>query len=117
MFVNAFIWTIYGILTAEAKVWQPNIFGCAMAAYYCVQYKKYTPNNAFNLPGTLSQHIRYGFLLMTFTLLMATLLDKSTASYLIGKLGVLLCLVLFASPLSTLKTVIATKSAKSIPLP
>jgi solute carrier family 50 (sugar transporter) len=32
-------------------------------------------------------------------------------------MGVLLCMVMFGSPLATLKTVILTKSARSIPLP
>ena len=35
----------------------------------------------------------------------------------VGSAAVLLCMALFASPLSTLKTVIETKSAASIPLP
>ena len=54
---------------------------------------------------------------MMFTLLLATGLNKSLASLLIGKLGVIVCIVLFASPLAALKEVIATRNAKSIPLP
>jgi solute carrier family 50 protein (sugar transporter) len=117
MAVNAFIWMVYGLLNAETKVWQPNLFGLIMASYYCFQYKKVVPRNASNLPGTLSQHFRYGTLLMTFTILLASTLENQVATAIIGKLGVIICIVLFASPLSTLKTVIATKSAKSIPLP
>ncbi len=117
MVVNAFIWTVYGILNAESKIWSPNLFGLFMGLFYCSTYKKHVPRNASNLPGTLSQHTRYGGLLMTLTLLFATGLKKSVASTLIGKMGVIVCVVLFASPLSTLKEVVATKSAKSIPLP
>lgn len=117
MAVNAFIWTLYGILNADSKIWFPNAFGLTMGLYYCSQFKKFVPKNANSLPGTLSQHVRYGALLMTFTLLAATGLDKSMASKIIGKLGVIVCMVLFASPLSALKDVIATKSASSIPLP
>jgi solute carrier family 50 protein (sugar transporter) len=117
MVVNAFIWTTYGILNAESKIWSPNAFGLLMGMYYCAQYQKYLPKHAKNLPGTLSQHARYGSLLMMFTLLLATGLNKSLASLLIGKLGVIVCIVLFASPLAALKEVIATRNAKSIPLP
>ena len=35
----------------------------------------------------------------------------------VGSAAVVLCMALFASPLSTLKTVVETKSAESIPLP
>ena len=108
---------MYGILNAEMKIWSPNLFGLFMGLFYCSNYKKYVPKNASNLPGTLSQHIRYGGLLIMLTLLLATGLKKSVASPVIGKMGVIVCIVLFASPLSTLRDVIASKSAKSIPLP
>ena len=117
MTVNAFIWTVYGILNKEYKIWAPNAFGLIMGLGYCVQYSKYVPKNANNLPGRLNQHLQLGGLLMTFTILTAITLDKALASFIIGKLAVIVCVVLFASPLSTLKEVIATKSAKSIPLP
>jgi Uncharacterized conserved protein len=47
----------------------------------------------------------------------AALLETHKAAELIGKVAVVLCVVLFASPLSALKSVIQTKCAKSIPLP
>jgi solute carrier family 50 (sugar transporter) len=39
------------------------------------------------------------------------------AAEIIGTMGVVFCVAMFASPLSALKSVLATKSAKSIPLP
>mmetsp|Transcript_30486 Transcript_30486/g.35027 ORF Transcript_30486/g.35027 Transcript_30486/m.35027 type:complete len:235 (+) Transcript_30486:66-770(+) len=117
MVVNSFVWVVYGIMKNEVKIWSPNAFGLLMSSYYCMQYRRFVPKKASNLPGTLSQHVRYGFLLMTLTVLMATQLSKGIATDLVGKLAVFLCVILFISPLSTLKTVIATKSAKSIPLP
>jgi solute carrier family 50 protein (sugar transporter) len=41
----------------------------------------------------------------------------ASAAKLIGNAAVAFCLIMFASPLSALKTVLKTKSAKSIPLP
>lgn len=42
---------------------------------------------------------------------------KQKAADIIGKEAIILFIVLFASPLAALKTVLATKSAVSIPLP
>ena len=39
------------------------------------------------------------------------------AAQLIGSMGVILCVVMFASPLVAMKTVLETKVATSIPLP
>lgn len=117
MVVNAFLWMTYGILNKDSKIWSPNAFGLFMGLNYCLQFSKNVPKNASNLPGTMSQHFRFGSMMILFTMLVATMLDRGTASFLIGKLGVVVCVILFASPLSTLKKVLATKSAKSIPLP
>ena len=39
------------------------------------------------------------------------------AASLVGNVAVVFCLLMFASPLSALKTVLRTRSARSIPLP
>ncbi len=44
-------------------------------------------------------------------------METGLAATIIGKLAVAICIVLFVSPLATLKTVIQTKDASSIPLP
>jgi len=54
---------------------------------------------------------------MLFTALCAKLLPSETAIRLIGLMGVFFCIILFGSPLSSLKEIVTTKSAKSIPLP
>lgn len=48
---------------------------------------------------------------------LAGCVSKEMASQIIGKEGVLFCIILFASPLAALKHVIVSKSAASIPLP
>ncbi len=117
MVVNAFLWMTYGILNKDSKIWSPNAFGLFMGLNYCLQFRNNVPKNASNLPGTVAQHFRYGSLMILFTMLTAITIDKSMATFLIGKLGVVVCVILFASPLAALKNVLATKSAKSIPLP
>lgn len=101
----------------DPKVWFPNAFGLFCGFNYFYQFKNYCPKNASNLPGTLTQHIQYSFALVISALFAAALLETQKAAELIGKVAVVLCVVLFASPLSALKSVIQTKCAKSIPLP
>lgn len=100
----------------DSKIWSPNLFGLICALNYFYQFKKHC-KGASNLPGTASQHVNYSAIIITLTALIATTLDSGLASAIIGKVGVIFCVILFASPLAALKTVIDTKSAKAIPLP
>ena len=88
-----------------------------MAIYYSLKFSIYCPKNASNLPGKMSQHFQIGSSIILFTMLAPLLLGKNLALSVIGKVAVIVCVILFASPLAALKTVIETKSAKSIPLP
>jgi len=117
MCVNSLMWMTYGILKKDSKVWFPNAFGLFCGLNYFYQFQKYCPKNASNLPGTISQHIQYSIALVVSALVAAAVLKTQSAAELIGKLGVVLCVILFASPLAALKSVIETESAKSIPLP
>ena len=56
-------------------------------------------------------------IILIFTTLISMTLPSKKASPIIGLEGVIICMILFASPLSAIKKVIATKSSKSIPLP
>jgi len=117
MVVSAFLWTSYGLLKKDSKVWAPNAFGLFCGINYFYQFQKNCSVKAKDLPGTVSQHIQGTTAFIALACLLAATLSVEVASNLIGKLGVFVCVVLFASPLVALKTVIQTKSAKSIPLP
>jgi len=106
-----------GMLKKDKKIWAPNFFGFLCGLNYFYQFQKHCSKSASNLPGTLSQHFNYSALLVTLTALIAVTLGTELAANLIGRFAVLVCIILFISPLSSLKSVIATKSAKSIPLP
>lgn len=80
-------------------------------------FTKYCGPMASNLPGTVTQHLRGAGAIILFNVFLAGFIPKDTASEIIGKEGVLFCIVLFASPLAALKHVIVSKSAASIPLP
>jgi len=117
MVANAFLWTMYGLLKSESKIILPNAFGFCMGLYYSLQFSRSCSKHASNLPGTVSQHKTGASLIIAFAVLVTACLGRQNAVKVIGKLGVVVCIVLFASPLAALKTVIQTKSAESIPLP
>ena len=117
MLVNAFLWTSYGFLKNESKVWIPNVFTLFCAAYYIQRFLVLAPKGASNLPGTARNHFQVGGTVIASAVIPMMFLPLSKATEIIGMQGVLLCLVLFASPLSSLKQVIISRSASSIPLP
>jgi len=105
------------MLKKDSKVWAPNLFGLICGLNYFYQFQKHCLKSATNLPGTVSQHFNFSALLIASTTLVAMTLNTQLAAALIGRVAVVFCIILFASPLAALRTVIDTKSAKSIPLP
>ena len=111
---NCFLWSTYGLLKHQASIWAPNIIGTLLALYYCRTFIRYSPSSAPTLPGSVKQHVT--FTLVVMGAVAAAVLSGINPSY-VGQAAVVLCIALFASPLAALKTVVVTKSAKSIPLP
>lgn len=85
-----------------------------LAIYYTRTFIKFSPKRAPTLPGSVKQHVLT--LLAVFATVATAVLSSVNPAY-FGQAAVLFCIALFASPLASLKTVVATKSARSIPLP
>jgi len=117
MIANSLIYAVYGFLKSEPKMMAPNSVGLLLGSYYFTTFRRHVSIGAANLPGTASQHWNGLVIFIAFILLVATTLTKDLAVEFIGELGILICMIMFASPLSTMKVVIETKSADSIPLP
>ncbi|CAB9520951.1 Bidirectional sugar transporter SWEET15 [Seminavis robusta] len=126
MVSNAFMWTIYGVLKKEYALWSCNGVGCVLAAYYCLQFTSHIPKakqtsilqaSTPTLPGTVQQHAQAVAAVIGITSLMAIFQPFANTANLIGNVAVLFCILMFASPLSVIRVVLQTKSAKSIPLP
>jgi solute carrier family 50 protein (sugar transporter) len=107
---------LYGILRGLPKVWASNGVGFVLGLSYCWIFRGNCSPTADNLPGTISQHGRAMLAIISSNALLAVS-GVGNASEIIGKEGVVICIILFASPLAALKHVIVTKSAASIPLP
>lgn len=114
MAANCALWTAYGFLKKEAAILGPNLVGVVLALYYMKSFIKFSPPKASTLPGSVKQHV--GGVGITLGAALLAGLTKFRPEF-IGFTAVLFCIAMFASPLASLKEVIATKSAKPIPLP
>ena len=117
MVSNSFIWVVYGSLKELKSVFLANLVGFMLGTYYMLIFSRYCEPMANNLPGTIEKHWKGTSAIVLFNLMLATYLPKNKAKEIIGKVGMLSFVVLFASPLAALKQVIEAKSAASIPLP
>ena len=117
MVASAFLWLVYGVLKQESIIWSANLVGLALGTYYFIVFIRYSPEKAPTLPGSIMQHVQGCFAVAILTVVLTITLPTMQAATIIGHLGVLFGVAMFASPLAALRTVLETQSAKSIPLP
>jgi solute carrier family 50 protein (sugar transporter) len=115
MFASTFLWMVYGVLKHNPSIWTSNGVGLVFSIYYLREFIKYAPPAAPTLPGSVKQHLQACIAVIIATIL--TAIVSSSPEGPIGSAAVVFCLAMFASPLSALKTVLQTKSSRSIPLP
>lgn len=113
MLSNSLAWTVYGLMNSEPKLWTSNFVGFTLSIYYFFSFARYTPHGATTLPGTFDQHVQGFVSVLAFILWFA----RSKKSGPIGRVGVLINMAMYASPLSAIKAVLETKSSEAIPLP
>jgi solute carrier family 50 protein (sugar transporter) len=125
MIANCFLWTTYGLLKNERRIWGTNGTGLLCAIYYCWNFIRYAPPTSPSLPGSVRYHVQANLLLMVMTGLWVSVLssgdhrdhDHADPAEWIGTIGVVFCVAMFGAPLAVVRTVLQTKSAHSIPLP
>jgi solute carrier family 50 protein (sugar transporter) len=115
MVSSAFLWLVYGILLNESKIWSSNGIGLFLGAYYFYEFLKYCPKSSPTLPGNKEQHIQLVAAVLATTVIATQTLTKPAVW--IGRVAVAFCIILFASPLAALQTVVQQRSARAIPLP
>jgi len=105
---NCVVWICYGALRQDMTVLLPNLSGAAFGLYYTYQFYKYSATPITNyLAGSAA--------IMSAALAMAATLPAADAAHYIGLTGCALAVILMASPLATLKTVIATRNTSAMP--
>jgi solute carrier family 50 (sugar transporter) len=117
MIANCLLWGTYGALKKEPKIWATNSIGLIFGLFYFLQFIKFAPRRSPSFPGSIWQHISACLAVFVTAVTATTLLPVGDAANILGNMAVLFCIAMFGSPLSSLKTVIQTKSASSIPLP
>lgn len=117
MMANCFLWMVYGILKKESKIWATNGIGVIFGMFYFLRFIKYAPSKSPTFPGSIGQHISACIAVLAASAGVTALFPVDEAASIIGNMAVLFCVAMFGSPLASLKTVLKTKSAKSIPLP
>jgi solute carrier family 50 (sugar transporter) len=117
MVVNSALWAMYGVLKDEPSVIVANGVGFGLSTLYFREFIKYAPKESSTLPGPVFLHIRAALTAIATALCTAAVFSRDKTAQVIGNAAVLFCMFLFASPLVAIKTVMATRSAESIPLP
>lgn len=85
--------------------------------FYFLKFAKFAPIKAPTLPGTIRQHVNAILSVFAATIGLIYMSPFKDPAAIIGQAAVVFCIAMFGSPLAALKTVLETKSAKSIPLP
>jgi uncharacterized protein with PQ loop repeat len=93
MIISSFLWTTYGLLVREPKIWASNMVGVTCAMYYAHVFTQYCPAAASTLPGSVRAHIRGILAIVIATLVIAIVAPINVATYVIGKAGVVFCMV------------------------
>jgi uncharacterized protein with PQ loop repeat len=120
MVCNALLWTSYGVLRAEPRIWAANAVGLVMGAFYVATYLRHCTDDGGGTPAlTTPSRRRYAAHLQAIGLAaaLAGLLTVQNQPDWIGRIAVMVCVVMFASPLAAARQVVRERSASRIPLP
>lgn len=113
MLNSAWLWTLYGVRKKQPSLYYSQAFGFLFAVFYIFFFIRYAPPQSPTLPGSVKRHLQISVVLqLTGIYWFVTKSDET-----LGHAAVLLCLLLFGSPLAALRTVAQTGSSHSIPLP
>ena len=124
MIINSLLYLTYGLLLREIRIWSGNAIGLLLGCYYFKSYLPFVPTDrvlgvgkASPLPGTLQQHVQAIGVAMAFITMSILLASREMAAQFVGTVGMVVCVSLFASPLSVIQVVLETRNSRCIPLP
>lgn len=114
MIANGFVWALYGHLARLPNLKYANIIGIMLGSFY---FKEWAAAAAASISGAIIYHKLAITWIVLMNCFVAARFPRKVATEIVGKEGVLVFILLFASPLSALKEIIASRSAAAIPLP
>ena len=103
LFVNCVIWSLYGTITKDMTVLVPNGSGMVVGAVCCMIFHWHHP-----IPSS-------SLLMSLMVILIAIFYYAMELPRHIGVMGCLISIVLSASPLTVIHTVLKTQSTSSLP--
>jgi len=111
MTINCVLWSFYGMLTSNVNLFCINFFGLCCATYYLKVFYDYTKEK-----DSLLKLVCGGIIFVGVVLLWAVFLapDPESSRFVLGLVGSGVCIIMFGSPLSTMRTVILNKNTASM---
>ncbi len=111
LLLNAGGWVVYGIMAGLSSVVVSNVVGLSIAALLCFAFVSYSRE------PVQSAQVLYGNVVGYILVLAAAAYFGLVSASVVGTLCSGVAILMFASPLATLRLVLATKSAASLPAP
>ncbi|KAG0575878.1 hypothetical protein M758_5G036700 [Ceratodon purpureus] len=114
--LNCLLWTTYGLpwVKMQALVVSVNAAGTVLALIYIALYLTYAQKSIRMKVMTLSLAVVVGFI-GVLVLVLEVVPDKEKRKLIIGTLAVVFSILMYASPLTIMRTVIKTRSVKYMP--
>ena len=119
MVVSTGAWLSYGFSLPNVFILASNLGGSVLSVYYVLATFHLIPPEQLSDRRAVQAILVVGntAMLLLWTVLVLSELARRTVSFVLGAYGSFLCVLLFAAPLSTVRTVVASRSSASIQAP
>ena len=104
-------WLIYGLMTGIMSMIVSNSVGLLISLYLVAVF------NTNSAPPFARDFVTHSSLIVCYTTLLALFASATGRADVVGTIASVMAIVMFASPLATLRVVIETQSADSLPAP
>jgi len=113
--LNCMNWIVYGNMAEDMMLFYINMFGLVLGSYYtytCVKFLKDDLKKMF-----LLRQINGAIFFFIFSMFYISLVRQDERQLHFGIICSFVCIFVFAAPLTTLSTVISTKSTSTLTFP
>jgi len=112
--VNCTLWLIYGYSANNSTIMIVNFIGASLQMLYALTYLRYTPDRTTYLRLIGSAVLFLAIIAIYFQYIVP---DRSTAVFHAGLIASVATVIMFGSPLASLRNVVQKQSTESLSLP